>query len=187
MVFGDFGNIPTYFDIGKAGDTMNDLAKQNHQEYMITVGDNFYPNGLMFTWFRMLPWIAMSQFKKNAIKDMKIYPTLGNHDWYWNMYNEIEFSKYDSQWTLEEDFYVMRNELKDGSGKYFVNLMLNSCKTLCPVAGEFPGEDGEWSNFSIKAGGAEVQAHYAWIIEQLEKYSTDPSVAWLTVSLHHPP
>ena len=103
------------------------------------------------------------------------------------MYNEIEFSKYDSQWTLEQDYYVIKNELKDGSGKYFVNLMLNSCKTLCPVAGEIPGEDEEWNNFSIKAGGVEVQAHYAWIVEQLEKYSTDPSVAWLTVSLHHPP
>ena len=66
MVFGDFGNIPTFFNIGKTGDTMNELAKQNHQEYMITVGDNFYPNGVMFTWFRLVPWLAMSQFKKSA-------------------------------------------------------------------------------------------------------------------------
>ena len=103
------------------------------------------------------------------------------------MYNEIEFSKYDSQWTFEKDYYVLKNELKDGSGKFFVNIVLNSCKTLCPVEGEFPDEDGECSNFTIKAGGPEVQAHYAWIIEQLEKYSNNPEVAWLTVSLHHPP
>jgi len=187
MVFGDFGYVPGYFRVGRTGDTMNSLAKNNHQEYMITVGDNFYPNGLMFTWFRFMPWVSLSQFKKSAIKDMKIYPTLGNHDCYWNMYNEIDLSKHDNQWTLNEDYYVMKNELKDGSGKYFVNLMLNSCKTLCPTAEQFPDESGECSNFSVKAGGAEVQAHYAWIEEQLQLYSNDPSVAWLTVSLHHPP
>ena len=187
MVFGDFGNVPTYFKIGRTADTMNELAKKSHQEHIITVGDNFYPHGLKYTWFRLIPWIWMSQFKKNALKDIKIYPTLGNHDWYSNMYNEIEFSKYDSQWTFEKDYYVLKNELKDGSGKFFVNIVLNSCKTLCPVEGEFPDEDGECSNFTIKAGGPEVQAHYAWIIEQLEKYSNNPEVAWLTVSLHHPP
>ena len=57
MVFGDFGNVPTYFKIGRTADTMNELAKKNHQEHIITVGDNFYPHGLKFTWFRLIPWI----------------------------------------------------------------------------------------------------------------------------------
>ena len=128
IVFGDFGLIPNYFEIGKTADVMNKLAQQKHYEFMITVGDNFYPNGVPYLWFRFMPWLAMSQFKRSAIKNTLIYPTLGNHDCYGNVNNSIAYSDYDSQWTLEQDYYVMKQQMKDDPSKYFVNLMLNSCK-----------------------------------------------------------
>ena len=133
IVFGDFGKVENYFGIGKATDVMNKLSMQYHYEYFITTGDNFYPKGIPYLWFRMLPWISMSQFKKNAIKDTLIYPTLGNHDCYGSVANSIKFSEYDTQWTLDQDYYVMKQQLNDGSSKYFVNLMLNSCKLFCPT------------------------------------------------------
>ena len=51
----------------------------------------------------------------------------------------------------------------------------------------FPGEASECDRFGIEAGGSEVIEHYEWIEEQLKKYSNDPSVAWLAITLHYQP
>lgn len=40
--------------------------------------------------------------------------------------------------------------------------------------------------YGIEAGGSEVQLHYQWIEEELEKHTNDPDVAWTAVTLHHP-
>ena len=101
------------------------------------------------------------------------------------MQNEIEYSKYDDQWIFEEDYYVLKHQLKDGSGKYFVNLMLNTCKLYCPVEGN-KGVTEECARYGVESGGAEVKKHYEWIENQLKALSSDPSVAWIAVSLHHP-
>ena len=185
IVFGDFGKVENYFGIGKATDIMNQLSMQHYYEYFITTGDNFYPKGIPYLWFRMLPWISMSQFKKSAIKNTLIYPTLGNHDCYGSVANSIKYSEYDSQWTLEQDYYVMKEKLNDGSSKYFVNLMLNSCKLFCPT-NEFEELNSEWKDMHIEPGSEEVSIHYKWLEEQLQIHSSDPNVAWLAISMHHP-
>lgn len=52
------------------------------------------------------------------------------------MYNEIEFTKFDPQWNFHEDYYVLKDSLPDDPDKYFVNLMLNTCKLYCPDASQ---------------------------------------------------
>mmetsp|Transcript_4297 Transcript_4297/g.5214 ORF Transcript_4297/g.5214 Transcript_4297/m.5214 type:complete len:96 (+) Transcript_4297:99-386(+) len=39
----------------------------------------------------------------------------------------------------------------------------------------------------VEGGSKEVKAHYKWIEFQLKVHSQDANVAWLAVSLHHPP
>ena len=129
----------------------------------------------------------MTAFKKSALKNILIYPSLGNHDCYSDYFNELKFSKYDYQWRLEEEFYAKVTPLKDNPDKQFVNLMLNSCKTICPPGNPFKGDDDECGRFQFKAGGPEVAAHYQWIEEQLKKYSEDPKTAWMAVTMHHQP
>ena len=198
MVIGDFGNILNLYNLRKVGTMMNDMVTnkeeiaeqrgtknvQTSYSHIMTVGDNFYMNGIRYIWFRLIPWLVMSSFKKSALKDVPFYPTLGNHDWYGGMYNEIAYSKYDDQWNMTEDYYVLKHQLKDGSGKYFANLMLNTCKLFCPVKGE--STDEEWGRYGIEPGGYEVKKHYDWIENQLQILTSDPSIAWIAVSLHHP-
>ena len=80
LVFADFGDISNFFQIGKTSHVMNNLALKHKYQYMITSGDNFYPNGIKYTWLRVLPWIVLTQFQKRGLMNLKIYPTLGNHD-----------------------------------------------------------------------------------------------------------
>ena len=137
--------------------------------------NNIYPIGIVNINLRWRAWLVMTTFKKSALKDIMIYPTLGNHDCYSNYMNEIEYSKYDYQWKLEEEYYVKVTPLKDNPSKQYVNLMLNSCKTICPPGNPYNWDDWECGWFQFKAGGPEVVAHYQWIEEQLKRYSEDPT------------
>lgn len=80
IVFGDFGRVNLYQNISKVANAMNVLAQKDHYEFMTTVGDNFYPNGIRYSWMRIVPWIVMSNYKRNAIKDIPIHGSIGNHD-----------------------------------------------------------------------------------------------------------
>lgn len=61
------------------------------------------------------------------------------------MNNEIEYTKYDPQWNFTEDYYVIKRQMPDGQGKYFVNLMLNTCKLYCPN----PSNQGEANECNV--------------------------------------
>ena len=80
LVIGDFGNILNYYNLDRVAGIMNDLANHEKYDHILTVGDNFYLNGIRYIWFRAIPWIVMTVFKKNALKDIPFYPALGNHD-----------------------------------------------------------------------------------------------------------
>ena len=186
FVIGDFGFYYHYRQVSSVTDSMNDLATKNHYDHIITVGDNIYEKGIEDINNRWKAWLVMSVFKKSALKNILIYPTLGNHDCYVDMYNEVKYSKYDYQWRLESDYYVKVTSLKDDPNKQFVNLMLNSWKILCPGA-RYQYDNSECAKFGIELGGPEVRAHYDWIEEQLKIYSQDPKTAWIAVTMHHQP
>lgn len=96
------------------------------------------------------------------------------------------FTKYDNQWTVPSDYYVLKTPLNDHSNQYFVNLMLNSCKMYC-TSTEWGGFAEECNDMHIEPNGIEVNEMYSWLREQLEIHTNDPDVAWVAVSLHHPP
>lgn len=88
---------------------------------------------------------------------------------------------------MDNDYYVRVTPLKDNPEKQFVNIMLNSCKTICPKGVIYQYDNTECTKFSLEPGGAEIDAHYSWIDYQLEKYSQDPKTAWIALTMHHQP
>lgn len=186
FVIGDFGWLSNFDKIGKVTNIMNNLAKKKNYSHMITTGDNFYLHGIRYIWNRFLPWIVMSQFKKSAIKNLPMYVTLGNHDCYGSVKNAIEFTKYDNQYNLESEYYIIAHKLLDDPDKYFINIMLNSCKLYCATS-EFADLNGECAAMHETPGSDAVREHYNWLEEMLFAYDQDDSVAWLAVSMHHSP
>ena len=126
FVIGDFGAYFNYRELSSATDAMNDLAIRYAHDHIVTVGDNIYWQGIENINIRWQPWLTFSVFKKSALKNIMVYPTLGNHDCYVDMFNEVKYSKYDYQWRLESEYYAKVTPLKDDPNKQFVNLMLNS-------------------------------------------------------------
>lgn len=84
---------------------------------------------------------------------------------------------------MESDYYKLKFELKDGSGKSLVLLMANSCLLDCMT--DFSSNNADCDKMNVKVGEKRVLEHYQWIEEKLKKYSEDPDVAWLGVVMHH--
>ena len=120
FVIGDHGSYFNLRALTSATEAMNNLALQYEYDHIITVGDNFYWNGIESINNRWKAWLVMTAFKKNALKNLLIYPTIGNHDCHVDMLNEVRFSKYDYQWRLEQEYYVKVTPLKDNPEKNFV-------------------------------------------------------------------
>ena len=95
------------------------------------------------------------------------------------------YSKYNDQWNLPSDYYELVTPLRDNSGKNFVNLMLNSCKLLCPD--NKYGIKSTCKSMKVEVGSKEVMEQYEWLEQKLEYYTKLNTTAWLAVTFHHPP
>lgn len=67
--------------------------EKEHFDFILTTGDNFYPQGIESIDNLTIPNQIMSYFKELKLP---IFPTLGNHDCYSNFENEIEYSNLNS-------------------------------------------------------------------------------------------
>jgi hypothetical protein len=183
FIIGDWGQLGNYLGVRRVAILLDEIASKKRFAHIITTGDNFYSKGIESIYYRFKPWAITWQYQRPYIGQIKIHPTIGNHDCYGNYQNELLYSQYNEQWAIPSDFYVLKTPL--GDGKYFVNLMVNSCKLICH-GGAFVSKD-ECDNMHIGVDAPDVREHYEWVEEQLKMYSQDATTAWLAVSLHHPP
>jgi len=73
---------------------MNWVAEKEKIDFMLTTGDNIYPNGIEAPGDFTYADKVMSFLEKPNLKDIPLYVTSGNHDCYVNLDHEIEYSKH---------------------------------------------------------------------------------------------
>ncbi|CAI2372801.1 unnamed protein product [Moneuplotes crassus] len=187
FVVGDFGDLDNLSGVDNMTNIMSELASEKPFHFVTTVGDNFYPKGIETMDDLQNANKVMSYFQKADIKDIKIYPTLGNHDCYSDYTNEVKFSEFNSQWRMESDYYELKEPLKDDPSKYVVILMSNSCLLMCWNINEADQKAHKTCNkMHTEVGSQRVKEHYFWLEHKLQTYSTDPNAVWVGVAMHHP-
>ena len=125
FIIGDFGDLKTKENINYMTNIMNYLAKKDTHDFIITTGDNFYPSGIKNINDLKKTNKVMDYFQKSSIKNLKMFPILGNKDCESNYSNEIAFSDFNSQWEMKSDYFEMKFPLKDDPSKSMVLLMTN--------------------------------------------------------------
>ena len=80
FIVGDFGDLTAREDLDQVTDAMNKLASKNKYDFIATVGDNVYENGIESMDKLDDVKDIMTYFKKPNIKKMPMFLTLGNHD-----------------------------------------------------------------------------------------------------------
>ena len=173
LVMGDFGRFGQYHQ-KEVATQMGKAAVTIDAEFVISVGDNFYPNGVQSTQDHQ--WISSYEdIYTNMSLHNDWYVALGNHDYNGNIQAQIDYSKVSRRWHMPDNYYKETFELEDGSKMLLVIMDTNPF-----IDGYY--EKGEAKHANIVA--QDTVAQKKWLIESLD--TKDPAIKWKIVVGHHP-
>ena len=112
IVLGDFG----YFGEGNQTKTalaLGEFCSKNKCDFIISTGDNFYPNGVSS--INDPHWIQSFEniYNNESLKNLKFYSILGNRDYRQNVESQIEYSflKSNSRWNMLNHYFSFQNSV----------------------------------------------------------------------------
>ena len=173
LVLGDFGRNGEYHQKDVAVQ-MSKAAATIDSEFVISVGDNFYPNGIQST--QDPQWKAsFEDIYFNYPLQTDWYVALGNHDYNGNIQAQIDYSKISRRWNMPSTYFKEIVVLEDGSKALLVFIDTN------PFIKSYHSKGDEMEE-NVKA--QDTLAQKKWLIETLQ--TTDASIKWKIVVGHHP-
>lgn len=115
FVIGDWGKNG-YFHQKDVADMMHQTGFVLEPEFIISTGDNFYPDGVASV---EDPYFASSF--EDIYEGFNLfcpwYITLGNHEYLGNSQAIIDYSKISQRWKMPDRYYYKDIELEDGMSK----------------------------------------------------------------------
>ena len=173
LLMGDFGRYGQFYQkevatqMGKAAATLD-------SKFVITVGDNFYPNCVRST--QDFSWMASFE---SVYTDYSLqndwYVTLGNHDYRGSLKAQIDYSNVSRRWHLPSTYYKKMIELEDGN-----KLLLLVMDTSPFIDSYYKKGTDMYDNLIAQ----DTTAQKKWLIRELE--TKDDVVKWKIVVGHHP-
>ncbi len=157
IVFGDFGTGRS--DQHRVAEAMARKAKQDGLDFMVTVGDNFYENGVTSTDDPLWKTAFEDVYQDAALK-VPVFASLGNHDHRGNLQAQIDYTKNNPNWRLPAAHYTFTRTLGDETTVQFFAI------------------DSE----PIKNGEPQVKDQLDWLDGQLAA----SKARWKFVFGHHP-
>lgn len=173
IVMGDFGRNGQYFQ-KEVAEQMGKASMTIESDFTISVGDNFYPNGVQST--TDYQWISSFEniYTNHSLYE-NWYVALGNHDYKGNIQAQIDYSNISRRWKMPANYYSETFELKNGEKVLMVVMDTNPFIDSYHKKGTFMYEN-------IIA--QDTVAQKKWLIETLN--TSDISIKWKIVVGHHP-
>src|SRR5690554_6201242 len=123
MVLGDFGRVGDYYQKDVARE-MGHATIVLGAEFIVSVGDNFYPNGVQST--QDYHWISSYE---SIYTDPSLYTdwyvALGNHDYHGNVQAQIDYSQISRRWNMPDRYYSKTFEIEKGEKLLFIVMDTN--------------------------------------------------------------
>mmetsp|Transcript_18331 Transcript_18331/g.20798 ORF Transcript_18331/g.20798 Transcript_18331/m.20798 type:complete len:412 (-) Transcript_18331:208-1443(-) len=163
-------------------DKMSKVAQEDPIDFVIGLGDNFYqlPNGLKNINDPRVAYMFSHTYNQPGLK-VPFYMILGNHDCYGDPKIEVAETKIHEQWNMPNNYYEQTFDIDNGKKALF--LFLDGCVLSCADS----VKSGQTCNgFSYPITKDIVDAHLTWLEQTLEKYASDSTIAWRTISVHWP-
>lgn len=163
VAIGDWGRSGEYhqFEVARQ---MGTWAANHPNKFIISVGDNFYPKGVVSESDPLWHYSFENVYTAHSLQD-DWYPILGNHDYGSDPDAQVRYSKVSRRWNMPSRYYS--KEVKLGKGKETVLFVFIDTQ---PIVYDFADQAPE--------------KQLAWIDETLKSASAD--VKWKIVVGHHP-
>lgn len=171
VVLGDFGRVGDYYQKEVAREMGNAMVVLDG-EFVVSVGDNFYPNGVAST--QDYHWIASFEtIYTNPSLYANWYVALGNHDYLGNVQAQLDYTNISRRWNMPERYYSEVFTLENGK------------KLLLVVMDTNPFIDGyQKSNKYSDLAEQDTAKQMQWLEETLGQKTDD--IQWKIVVGHHP-
>ncbi|MGW8264785.1 MAG: metallophosphoesterase [Longimicrobiales bacterium] len=120
LVLGDWGTGgPGQMALARAIERVHEEAPP---DLVLTVGDNFYPDGVMGLYDPLFEKIFERVYVGPFWERLVFFPTLGNHDYGGSIKDQIRYSERNPRWTLPAQFYTFQKPLPSGKAARFLAL-----------------------------------------------------------------
>jgi len=178
ITFGDWGREGKYGQ-QETADVMGKYAEANNTDFILVLGDNFYPTGVKDV--NDPHWkISFEDVYTASSLQIPWFVTLGNHDYGGNVQAQIDYSALSSRWNLPARYYSFEKTIVDGTTALFVvidsNPFIKSYLTL-------DSNNEELDTASVnELRRQDTRLQLKW----LDSVLSSSSAKWKIVAAHHP-
>lgn len=169
FVIGDWGRNGRYGQ-SELGHTMGEVADKVKPEFVISTGDNFYPDGVGST--TDAAWTSSFEDIYTAEGlSCPWYVTLGNHDYQGDVQAQIDYTEVSDRWEMPSRYF--HKDIETASGATIRILFVDTS----------PYNNAYYSNFRYRNAilGQDTAAQTVWMRGKLEA-----EFDWKVVVGHHP-
>jgi acid phosphatase len=149
LAFGDWG---TGGDGQRAlAETMAATHADSPPDFVLTLGDNFYPDGVTGPDDPMWESHFESVYAGPFWEDMRFQAILGNHDHHGDPDAQVQYSSVSDRWDMPDSYYVVVREIPGGGSALFMALDTE------PIAKRTSGsrEQREWADSVLRRTSAD--------------------------------
>ncbi|MDN3705995.1 metallophosphoesterase [Myroides ceti] len=172
LVLGDFGRVGDYYQKDVARELGN-AAIVSNAECIISVGDNFYPNGVAST--QDHHWKAsFEEIYNNPGLYTDWFVALGNHDYQGSIQAQIEYSSVSRRWNMPATYYS--KTFTTAKGEKLLMLFIDTN----PFIDSYYKNPQKYPDLAKQ----DTITQRKWIEETLN--TSDPAIKWKVVVGHHP-
>lgn len=170
LAVGDWGRDGAFHQQDVA-DQMGKAADALSPAFVVSVGDNFYEDGVTGVDDPM--WrSSFEQVYKAPSLQVPWYVALGNHDYHGNAQAQIDYSQKSTRWRMPSRWFSFSRTAPDGARADFFVL------DTSPFIKKYYEDGGQ----KVKITGQDTAAQLAWIDQALGASDAD----WKIVIGHHP-
>ncbi len=173
LVMGDWGRNGSEQQQAVARQ-MRSTAAAIDAEFIISVGDNFYPNGVQSVQDPQWKYSFEEVYTGYAL-NRDWFIALGNHDYQGNIQAQIDYSAISRRWVMPAPYYARSIRLEDGGEMLLVVMDTN------PFIPAYYSKGGD---FAARLRRQDTAAQRKWLEEVLG--DTSVRYQWKIVVGHHP-
>lgn len=174
LVVGDWGRNGEYMQLETAKQ-MGAAAAQLEAACIVSVGDNFYPKGVVST----VDPLWQSSFEKvytaHSLQE-DWFVVLGNHDYKTNPQAQIDYSKISRRWKMPAHYFTQKLEVGEENETLLVFLDTN------PFEKKYYTDEEDLFRENVQAQAADTITQKKW----LDSVLVNSKAKWKLVFGHHP-
>jgi tartrate-resistant acid phosphatase type 5 len=163
MALGDWGRNGEYLQL-EVGKQMGKWGKENRNNFVVSVGDNFYPKGVISEHDPLWHYSFENVYTAYSLQ-CDWYSILGNHDYMSDPDAQIRYTSISRRWKMPARYYSKEIQLGRENAKVLL-VMIDTNKMI------------------FDADKEDADKQLVWIKDTLKNCS--PEVKWKIVIGHHP-